>query len=381
MANKIDKFLTKYKMDIKSIDEQLFINNFINEMNKGLESKSSLKMLHTYVYNNLSIKDNTEKYIVLDAGGTNLRGAKAYLKNGKFYLSNLKKTKMLGKDKEISKVEFYSELADFTRSISKDNHNIGFCFSFGCEMNSSLDGKVLHIGKNLKMPEIIGTFVGQELVNKLNNNAKIGIINDTVATNLGIQLMHKEKGNYIGYILGTGTNICYYEDSELINVESAGFDKFELGCFEQELVNELGTTDKFEKTCGGVYFSKILNIALNKANKEGVIRLEKEANYNLKEYSQLLKDKNTNKDIKELVKKLIKRIAKLNSLVLSSAISKINNTDPYFIAIEGTTMKKLPYFEYYFKKYALERFPNLNIKFLKGQNLNLKGSLLIASNL
>lgn len=373
MKNKTQTFLKKYRTDPSLINEKEFLENFKLELVK----KNSLKMAKTYIYKRNKPYQENKKCIVLDVGGTNLRGAVAYYKNKRIYFSNIKQIKMpFNNDKN----KFYRALANFIKSISREHLDVGFCFSFLCKMNKDLDGEIIDFGKNIKMKNVLHTYVAKELRKALGYSAKIKIINDGVASNLGIQLELNKKGNYVSYILGTGTNISYYEHNDLINVESAGFNKFKLSTFEQEIINETNKTDIFEKTCGGMYFATILNKALNHANKDQIIHLKKKINLTLNEYenisSSLFKDQESKIIAKEIVDALIKRIAIMNALMLVAVINQ-NKAQTTYLALEGTTLKKLPNFKRYLTQKITQYIKPSKIKFIESNYLNLKGALAI----
>lgn len=373
MKSNTKSFLKKYHTDPSLINEETFLKNFKSELTK----KNSLKMAKTYVYKSHKPYQENKKCIVLDAGGTNLRGAIAYYKNKHIYFSNIKQIKMpFNNDKN----KFYRGLASFVKSISREHLDIGFCFSFLCKMNKDLDGEIIDFGKNIKMKNVLHTLVAKELRKALGYSTKIKIINDSIAANLGIQLELNKKGNYVSYILGTGTNISYYGHNDLINVETAGFNKFKLSTFEEEIIQETNKTDMFEKTCGGMYFSTILNKALSQANKDKIIRLNKKANLTLKEYenipSNLFKDQESKLISKEIIDALIKRIAIMNALMLVAVINQ-NKSQMTYLALEGTTLKKLPNFKHYLIQKITQYVKPSKVKFIESNNLNLKGALAI----
>lgn len=378
MKNKAYLFLKRHNATIDCVNDEKFIRNFTNEMKKGLKSKSSLKMAPTFIKKDLKLSHRYTKCLVLDAGGTNLRGAVANFKNNEIYFSKIKQQKLpIVNDKD----KFYQALANFIKSITKEHLPIGFCFSFLCKMNNKLDGKIIDFGKTIKMKKVLNTYVADELRKKLNYPVTIKIINDTIAANLGIQLRKNKNANYLSYILGTGTNISYYEGNDLINVESAGFDKFLLSDFEKLLIKRTGAVDVFEKTCGGQYLGSVFNYALNQAHQEKVIRLKKKLNLSLGEYSKLSKnlfcDQDSYLTSQLIIKEMTLRISKMNALMLVSIIKQFKNKQISYIALEGTTLKKLPGFKENLKKNVLRYIHSSNIKFVIDDNLNLKGAALV----
>ena len=89
---------------------------------------------------------------------------------------------------------------------------IGFCFSYPAEATPDLDAKLNCWTKGIQAPEIVGQYVGSELMKRV-GGGKIAIVNDTVATLLAAKATEGDKtySSYIGFILGTGTNAAYVE--------------------------------------------------------------------------------------------------------------------------------------------------------------------------
>ena len=146
------------------------------------------------------------------------------------------------------------------------------------------------------------------------------------------------------------------------------------------VIKETNKTDMFEKTCGGMYFAAILNKALNQANKDQIIRLKKKANLTLKEYenipNNLFKDQESKLTSKEIIDALIKRIAIMNALMIVAVINQ-NKSQMTYLALEGTTLKKLPNFKHYLIQKITQYIKPSKIKFIESNNLNLKGALAI----
>ena len=415
MTNKeiVKKFLLKHKQHESNVDQLLFIKNFQKEMNKGLKKDDELfAMVPSYLTNNLTPKINSKKVLVLDAGGTNFRVGLAEYKNGKPVFSKVEKTPIPGLKSPISKEKFYSEIATKCSKHLKGISNAGYCFSYAIKIGKNLDGPVIRMSKNIVIKGIEETCVGKETLNhfkKYNSNVeKIALFNDTIATLYGGISDINKKANYVGYILGTGTNIAYFEKPKnikkisikneeyiSINIESAYFDKFEMGTFEKSFINKDGNTSVLEKCTSGVYFNNIILNCLAEAKKEGLVSYELKSDFELADFSLFLNGEKTNlkkficskKDqeiTKIILEEMIKRNAKLGSSAIAASILKnVDKKLPTYVIAEGSTFKKLPYYEKWFKYYLnnlLKKY-SLSAKVYTSDNLTLKGSLLIASNL
>ena len=70
MKQKVQDFMSGYRMDCKSIDLDAVCAAFIDEMTAGLTDQgSSLAMIPTYIRMD-SVVPRNEKVIVIDAGGS-----------------------------------------------------------------------------------------------------------------------------------------------------------------------------------------------------------------------------------------------------------------------------------------------------------------------
>jgi hexokinase len=268
------------------IDRQGLIGSFISEMEKELRGeKSSLMMIPTFVGVNGRVPEGA-KAVVLDAGGTNFRGALVSVPPA---IEEKENRPMPGTKGEVGEEEFYKAFADEVRRLAdKTPHKkIGWCFSYPAEATPSLDAKLVHWTKNIQAPSIIGHYVGAELLKRL-GGGEIAIVNDTVATLLAAKATEGDKtySSYIGFILGTGTNSAYVErnsnitklenasaeGSMIINAESGGFDKIEQSTFDKAADAKTGnpTFHIFEKMIAGAYLGGVGLEIYKAAAKEGM---------------------------------------------------------------------------------------------------------------
>jgi hexokinase len=267
------------------IDRQGLIGSFISEMEKGLRGeKSSLMMIPTFVGVNGRVPEGA-KAVVLDAGGTNFRGALVSVPPA---IEEKENRPMPGTKGEVGEEEFYKAFADEVRRLAdKTPHKkIGWCFSYPAEATPSLDAKLVHWTKNIQAPSIIGHYVGAELLKRL-GGGEIAIVNDTVATLLAAKATEGDKNysSYIGFILGTGTNTAYVEKNEnilklqglpaggkmIINAESGAFDKAPRSKFDDAADAKTGNPGHglYEKMIAGAYLGSVGLEILKAAAKEG----------------------------------------------------------------------------------------------------------------
>lgn len=69
----------------------------------------------------------------------------------------------------LGKSEFYDSIAQSIAPLCDEGGDVGFCFSYPVDMESNLDGKVKSFSKEVKAPQVIGTYVGAETLAALKN--------------------------------------------------------------------------------------------------------------------------------------------------------------------------------------------------------------------
>lgn len=222
------------------------VESFELEMQRGLAGgESSLKMIPSYVPGDVNPR-NSQKAIAVDMGGTNLRVALLSVEKGGLFQTEMARTyPMPGRAGEIDRETLFDALAEYLVPFLEYTNRIGLCFSFPCEIQPDLDGKVLHFNKEVRVRGAEGIFLRENLQKALlklgaTEPITLAVINDTVATLLGAkaQTAGRAFGGYIGFILGTGTNTCYAEQNgnigknstlhsrggkTIVNLESGGY--------------------------------------------------------------------------------------------------------------------------------------------------------------
>ncbi len=410
---KAQQFLAKHGQSTDNIDIQAKLQLFLDEMTAGLSGKeSSIPMIPTYLQDVDCTKIKKNKRIMLiDAGGTNFRSAIGYFDdNGEVVVDDIRKTSMPAIDRELTKEQFYAQIAENVRYLADETGDVGFCFSYNVDMDKDVDGKVVVFSKEVKAPEVIGTRVGAETLAAIraysDKPRKIVILNDTVATLLGGMAQHQQGySSYVGYIFGTGTNACYIEDTAnitkvqglsegkmLINTESGGFDGFKQGDFDKIVSDNTTSPGKqlLEKMTSGRYLSDVIAEALRAAIDEGLfVGNVNWTDFVLKDVSEFVEGDNlvgmfdNDEDkafAKEICTNLIDRSARIGAIMNAamSIASCHDKTLPVGIVCEGTTFNKLPGYRTNFEKYLHVILDAKGIKFeiLQGRELNLIGTLM-----
>ncbi len=289
------KFLSKHRLLASQYQVREILGAFLDEMEKGLAGQtSSLAMIPSYV----PVPERApqdEKIIVLDAGGTHFRTAVVrFDRDSVPRVENFTDHPMPGVDKEVDKEEFFDRIADYLKPVIKESRRLGFCFSYPALIDRQRDGQLLYWTKEIKAPGVVGEKILANLSRALDKRGlprptNMIILNDTVAALLaGVAATRfSMEYNYLGFILGTGTNIAYIESngrikkesglpadgSMAINCESANFNKFSRGDIDLAFDETTAGPGRhvLEKMISGGYLGSLCYRVLEVASAEGVI--------------------------------------------------------------------------------------------------------------
>ncbi|MCX7711246.1 MAG: hexokinase [Clostridia bacterium] len=425
---KVEKFLKDFDMDYANIDLEKNCNMFLEEMEKGLNSSdSSLKMIPTYLSMDKEVPVN-EPVIVIDAGGTNFRVCVVHFDNNrKPVIEDFNVYPMPGTKGEISREEFFNTIAKYLEPVINKSNKIGFCFSYPTEIFPNKDGRLIFFSKEVRVRDVEGEIIGENVLKAIgdlgyDNKKNIVLLNDTVATLLGGKASFPDRvfESYIGFILGTGTNICYIEKSSsigkvpdlkssegsmLINVESGNYNKVPRGKIDIEFDNTTKNPGEFilEKTISGAYQGGLILTVIKKAVESGLFTdAFKEKVSSVKELTSKEIDDflyfpyadNTlavccsgagNDDDRFvlycLIDAVMERAAKFVAFSLTASIIKSgkgnNPCAPVCITADGSTFYKSKLFrgklDHYIKTFTNEQ-KNLYCEFVKAENGNLIGT-------
>lgn len=426
--NKVEKFLNQYGMYYRDINMDEECKKFIEEMKEGLEGReSSLEMIPTYLTVSNDIPTET-KAVVIDAGGTNFRvGLVEFTKDMQVQISDFDKKQMPGIKEELSKETFFNTMVDYTKEVASKGTDVGFCFSYPTEISKDKDGTLLRWSKEVKAPEVVGEKIGANLIKGLKlidgKDRKVVILNDTVATLLGGQGIssHREFDGYMGFIFGTGTNVCYIEEvsqiskidndglehTMIVNTESGAYNKLPRGVIDEafdQTTNNPGDY-QFEKMVSGRYLGPITLEVLHAAARDGLVSENcAQALLEMKEaelidvnhfiydpydasnsFVKTIYIEEDRSSIYQIIDALIERAAKVCAIKLSAMILKTgagsNPCKPVAIVAEGTTFYKLKQYREKLDRYMREYLTEENhryYEFLKGEDLNLIGTAIAA---
>lgn len=221
------------------------------------------------------------KALVVDTGGTNTRAALVSLwaHDGRLEAGpNARKVPDGREGAPLSADFFFGTQAEQADSFPKDRAlPLGYCFSYPAQATGDGDAILLRWTKGLRVDGALGHKVGKPLKDQLEARghqiSTVRVLNDTVASLLGGVHLYAEPRfgqNYIGLILGTGTNMAgvfpssrlgkidvstFGSNSMVINLESGNFHPPHLTLYDDKVdqaSNNPGA-QRFEKAVSGHY--------------------------------------------------------------------------------------------------------------------------------
>lgn len=375
----VKSFLERH--NFYSFTSEKLLEDVLTDMKKGFEGGNSEQaMIRAGSARTEKISDN-ETAIVIDAGGTNFRSCLVTKTTDGIQISHFNKTSMPAMNKELSRDEFFDEIADNISRLKNLSDKISFCFSYAMEITRDGDGKILNLSKQIKAPQVIGTFLGKELLQHLRNkgwkNVKtIKVLNDTKALLLS-SFLDQDKEAYdlnLAFILGTGMNSALVKNQESVVTECGMFSKITMSDFDFAVDQSSSNPGKsiIEKMCSGAYLGSIAHECLYLACKEGLFsdafsssfmkisklltayfdpiidekrRIDSENDDNPL-YNLFIKSDSSDKEVLVyLIESIIDRSAKLTAIMICSGIifsDKKNGELPVRLACNGSTFWKTP---------------------------------------
>lgn len=405
-----------------------WMDDFKGEIAAGLAgADSSLRMIPTYLSAE-ALPRREGPAIVLDAGGTHLRVALIEFVPGegprRTYFQSVP---MLGTRGRLTVEGFYDGLAALVAPIAHESERVGFCFSFPCQILPDLDGRILRFDKEVRVEGGEGSLLGEGLRRALKrlgapHGHRVTVINDTLAAMLGAMAQGVGgPGAYVGFILGTGTNVCasfpnrrIVKDpvlaakagSTVVNLESGGFDK--LTRSRVDLAFDAATADPgdqvLEKLISGAYQGPLALAYLRDACDAGVFTPAAEEDLRAlpgltaREISEFLLDPKApgtlsrvgadpadRAALASILDAFFRRAARLTAATLAATLDCVGQaadpSRPVNVAAEGTAFYKCPLLH----KYLLEDMETLAAgelglysRFVRGEDPNLTGAALAA---
>lgn len=415
-AEKTDTFLKKIGMHPDQTDIGETVSLILEDMKKGLLGEpSSLPMIPTYVSADIVPRDN-EPVIVVDAGGTNLRVGLCEFRGGAPITLKSEKLPIPGSRGVLTSDEFFGQIADRLLPFAEKSRRIGFCFSYPAEILPDHDGRILQMGKEVRVTGCEGAVIGAELKKQLAAKGESGdycfsLLNDTTAGLLGAvsTLGLKTEGGLAGLVVGTGINACYFErggnirklsraDDMIINCEMGMFSGVKQGKADAlvDEASELPGDHRLEKMIAGAYLGTVITRCCELAAKEGLLSprfAAIEQSFYLPELDELVRDgsnrvsdmcaKGDREVLVRLTELLFERAAKLICAVIAALLLHTDGgkcrEHPFSVAAEGSTIhnsllmaEKLRMYTDSYISGELGRF----VEFFHAENSTLAGAAL-----
>ncbi|XP_073507467.1 hexokinase-3 [Phyllobates terribilis] len=427
-------FLTQKQLE--AVRDLMAVN-----MERGLKAEpdhpSTLRMLPTYVR---STPHGTEcgEFLVLDLGGAKFRivyvildGSRGVEMDNEVY--DIAEDIITGTGQKL-----FDHVAEcLGRFLEKRNlkHRIfplGFTFSFPCQQ-SQLDKSVLiSWTKGFHCSGVEGQDVVQLLKDAVHRHGEynvdvIAIVNDTVGTMMSCG--YKDHSCEVGFIVGTGTNVCYMEEmgnveyveedegKMCINVEWGALgDNGELREIETEYdcqidqMSHAPGKQRFDKMISGLYMGEIVRQIVIKLAKKGLLfggtttpqLLAKEA-IHTQDVSDIENDSSglgkiktllvslglnpTEQDcalVKNVCSAVYMRSAKLCAAGLAAVANRVKNNhhDPMgwiTVGVDGSVYKTNPKFGEHLNQTLEKLAPGCKIKFLVSEDGSGKGTAIVTA--
>lgn len=411
------------------------------EMKDGLakDNGSNLKMIPSYVHWLPTGKEEGQ-FLALDLGGSNFRVLLLNLDGKGGCTSSFDKYVLSTELMTGTGEALFDFIADCVKKFLDKNNifkrlTLGFTFSFPVQQNALNSGKLITWTKGFSASGVEGQDVAKLLnaafARKNVSADVVAIVNDTVGTQIARCL--DDRNCYIGLILGTGTNACYFEHIDqipkwkgsteekqvIINMEWGAFDDnrqvLPLTMYDVQLDEESLNPGKqtFEKMISGMYLGEItrlvlLELAQNGELFDGYISdkfKEKKSlptmymsdieNDDTEDYSITrdilsraldipvsnisLSDRDIVRQVCEIVST---RAARLAAGGIAAVAIKIGKTHDCTVAVDGTLFQKYPNFESRIQQALRELFyqdKTMNIVFKRSEDGSGKGAALIAA--
>lgn len=411
------QFLRKQNLTADCYDLAEEIALFRREMTRGLQGEpSSLFMIPTFLTPDAGdIEDQT--LVVLDAGGTNLRTGCVTFRNGLAQDVTFEKFPLPGTDRELECDEFFDAVAEKLAPYLDKGEKVGFCFSYVAHCMENKDAKLEAFCKEVKVKGAEGVEICKALDEAIRRRGvkkdyRYVQLNDTVATLLGgMAATDRSKYDaYIGYILGTGTNGCYVENTEnigkytgsaytaktmIINMESGCYAGFKKGAIDEALdaASAIPGDHQAEKLVSGAYMGSIILGAMKAAAKEGLMTVNTSAdtipmpdvNAFLAGEKSVLDDM-IPADSKDAARQVIEGVYSRTARLMAVTYGAIalhtgrGKEKPMAIVLEGSTYQKSPVIQQYLAKEldTLKQMYGIGFEVVGAENATLTGSAFAA---
>ncbi|XP_065581339.1 hexokinase type 2-like isoform X2 [Artemia franciscana] len=414
----------------------------LEEIEMGLRQKSNknadIKCYPTYVRNLPNGKEKG-KFLALDLGGTNFRvlliqlGETAPEKefvSREFPLPDLIRTS----SGEALFDHIAECLALFVKEFKVDKEIIplGFTFSFPCRQEGLTKAKLVQWTKGFTCSEVEGRDVAELLQNAIHKRKDVhikimAVLNDTTGTLMSSA--YKQPNCKIGLIIGTGTNACYVEKIEnmelldgdsddsnqcIVNTEWGAFGDngsldFIRTDFDRALDSVTSNRGKqlYEKMISGKYLGEIVRRVLVSLAKDGLIfkdssykclleadkfktklisEIEKKPENDFTDCECILEELGltdfTHEDcakVRYVCQLVSRRAAFMAAAGVATLINKINEKH-VVVAVDGTVYRLHPHFRHLMEQKIKQLIrPGLSFELILSEDGSGRGAALVAA--
>lgn len=233
---------------ILSEETILRVRNLMNEeINKGLGKETNptatIKCFPTYV-RQLPNGKETGKFLALDLGGTNFRVLLIELAGGIAHSKMVSKIYAVPNDIMTGPgEELFDHIAQclstfmHEHGVANQRIPLGFTFSFPCRQEGLTKGILVTWTKGFNCANVEGADVVHLLQEAIKRRGDVeievmAVLNDTTGTLMSCA--YKNPECRIGLIIGTGTNACYVEKLDKVQLWDGDFNE------PQQVVINLG---------------------------------------------------------------------------------------------------------------------------------------------
>ncbi len=370
-----------------SVDFHSIYDDFQRDMMRGLAGEpSTLAMLPTYLSPDGALCDG-QTAVVVDIGGTNLRTALVRYTSGGMEIVRSDTSPVPGRMSEITMDEFFRAIADKLRPLIEHSNNVGICFSHAVAVGPDRDGRLISFSKEVQVTGGAGAMIAHGIKEALRalgvqRDLSATLLNDTAAVLLGAEQTS------VGFVLGTGMNLSYVEqttaiskvsgfepDTMIVNTEAGGFGRARQGTFDRAL--DAATADpgahRLEKMTSGRYLGSLVLRTLRGAADAGIFQpdvrqaLERLGALSPPEtdafviggdgvLAPIFRAEGDVAAAQTVIVRLYERAAKLTAAAVTAAIDKTHQGQsagqPVRVAAEGSTFHKLHGFADTFSRYV-----------------------------
>lgn len=275
--------MNDFELSLEALHE--IVNTFRSRILEGLaEEGREIGALPTFM--ELPSGRQRGRALVIDTGGTNMRAALVEISpgDGEILSGPFSDKVPDGRRGEALSAElFFSAQAKLSGKLDhlEAGLPLGYCFSYPAQSTPDGDAVLLRWTKGLRIEGVIGRRVGEALRESLDSEgfstSGVKVLNDTVASLLGGAHLYAKPDygtNYIGLILGTGTNMAgVFTEQHLtkvecprpmvVNLESGNFDCPYLTPLDDKLdaQSQNPGAQRFEKAVSGHYLPQLFDLA------------------------------------------------------------------------------------------------------------------------